>query len=390
MRAGGAAVKPDIKRAHVLLIAFPYRVEVPREKVTGSTFNAFGIDDKRIQSGTKRDTKIGLNSTVHDLSTQTKFFEAAGAVIFKHISGSTKHATGQTLHNFFNEGETNWGYKIVTYSGHGWSEEGKWGNWVTKNEKGDNEFISLKFVLALWGNSKAFHNGAKLCLVLDCCHSEGWVKRARELYGKAPWHKILGSVAIQASCLIREEAIGIPSVGGIFTWLWQQVEIRRLGDVKSYLENRCSGTKLDEKAKEAFIEMYPKPQARYAAIPYHRPLTRHAAAVLLHYGLTYKENGEDVNRNLHPTFFVPWQNVDTFEQPIWSGKYRLNLTFFSHCNKKLEPVLVKPPPQIDGKALSKDPEAEESIKDMNAQFCPIEQQAKVSPAARNNSPMITF
>ena len=84
MRAGGAAVKPDIKRARTAhCISIPCRSSA--EKVTGSTFNAFGIDDKRIQSGTKRDTKIGLNSTVHDLSTQTKFFEAAGALIFKHI-----------------------------------------------------------------------------------------------------------------------------------------------------------------------------------------------------------------------------------------------------------------------------------------------------------------
>ena len=47
--------------------------------------------------------------------------------------------------------------------------------------------------------------------------------------------------------------------------------------MKNYLENRCSSTKLD-KVEVAFIEMYPKTQTQYAAIPYQRPLTRHAAA----------------------------------------------------------------------------------------------------------------
>ena len=58
MTIDGTAVKPDIKRAHVLLIAFPYRVEVPwsgwpnnHRSMTKYQWGTLGIRDIQEQHG---------------------------------------------------------------------------------------------------------------------------------------------------------------------------------------------------------------------------------------------------------------------------------------------------------------------------------------------------
>ena len=353
----GTAVKPDIKRAHVLLIAFPYRVRVPTYMPTVGGSN---VRDRSISGKPRgRDIQEDLGDTRNDLPTLGNFFEDAGAVINDTVTGSlaTKKHVGETLHRFFNEVDEKWGFKVVTYSGHGWYKEGERGNWVTKDEKGNDEFISLKFVLAIWGKSRAFKNGAKLCIVMECCHSGGWVKRARELYEKAPWRKILKSVAIQASCSSDEIADGLPKYGGLLTYLRSKVQDkttleqvkRELNEGKMISKDIPYTIQLDDKAREALSNAVKEKSSTASSsevtelifdlgLPGQedkKPLTRCAAAILLHCGLTFNVKGKMVNHQYHPTFFVPWQKDSSFEQLIWSGPSDKGLYFFSCYDERL-------------------------------------------------------
>ena len=131
--------------------------------------------------------------------------------------------------------------------------KGKRGNWVTKNEKGDNEFISLKFVLALWGESKAFKNGAKLCIVMECCHSGGLGKKGeRALQEGSLAQKYSSRWQFKRVVLLMREADGLPNIGGLLTYIYGvKCKTRPLFKlVKEFLKNMIQ---LDKQGSSSFV-----------------------------------------------------------------------------------------------------------------------------------------
>lgn len=199
------------------------------------------------RSGTKAGDLHGVKADIANCRTRfVPAYQKRGLLgwvkyLDKPASQLGKEEVMQSLKELFQRDDGD--IKQVYYSGHGTAYEG---NWCFENAEGEVcEYVTLEEVMDLWQKHSPDPQSQYLWLVLDCCFSGAWVKKAKQ-------ENML--VTVCASCC-EDEVSKEDELGGYFLKDWLDAKVNNHVEWELF-EFNCSGER-DPKAKSYGGEQHP-------------------------------------------------------------------------------------------------------------------------------------